>query len=141
MTEQNAGKDFDFSSVAGWPQMTKEEINSRPLRKYKGRIHLIRRSDRVEQAVVELEKEEVLGFDTETRPAFKVGESYPPSVLQLVGEEAAYVFQLRHCHFTKALRRLLANPKIIKAGVAMDCDVQELNKLASFKAGGFVYVG
>ena len=141
MTDQNGPKEFDFSSGAALPRLTKEQINALPIRKYQGRIHLIRRSKQVEKAVGQLEKEKVLGFDTETQPAFRVGQSYVPAVLQLVGEQAAYIFQLRHCRLPKALRRLLANPKIIKAGVAVDCDVEELNKLAPFKPGGFVDVG
>ena len=141
MAEQNTPKEIDFSSGATWPRMTKEHINSRPIRKYQGPIHLIKRPEQVEQAVKQLEKEKILGFDTETRPTFRVGQSYLPSVLQLAGEQAVYIFQLRHCRLSKALRRLLANPKIIKAGVALDHDVQELNRLAPFKPAGFVDVG
>jgi len=141
MTEQNGPKEFDFPSGAARPRMTKEQINACPIRKYQGRIHLIQRSEQVKQAVGQLEKEKVLGFDTEKQPTFRVGQSYLPAVLQLVGEQAAYIFQLRRCHLPKALRRLLSNPKIIKAGVAVDCDVEELDKLASFKPGGFVDVG
>ena len=141
MTERNTPKEFDASSDAARPRMTKEQINAHPIKKYQGRIHLIRRSEQVEPAVRQLEKEKVLGFDTETRPTFQVGQSYLPAVLQLVGEQAAYIFQLRHCRLSQALCRLLANPKIIKAGVAWDRDVQELNKLAPFKPAGFVDVG
>lgn len=122
-------------------QITKEEMQTRPVRKYPGRIHLIQRSEHLHLAVEHLEKEKVLGFDTETRPAFRSGQSYPPAVLQLVGERAAYIFQLRRCGLPKALRRLLANPKITKAGVAVDRDVQELKDLAPFKPAGFVDVG
>jgi len=141
MTEQNTPKESDSPSEALFPRLTKEQINACPIKKYQGPIHLIQRSDQVKQAVGQLEKEKVLGFDTETRPTFRVGQSYLPAVLQLVGEQAAYIFQLRHCHLPKTLRRLLANPKIIKAGVALDRDVQELNKLAPFKPAGFVDVG
>jgi len=141
MTEQNTPKEVDLSSGAAWPRMTKEQIKACPIGKYQGPIHLIQQSEQIEPAVRELETETVLGFDTETRPAFRAGESYPPAVLQLVGEQAAYIFQLRHCRLPKALRRLLANPKIIKAGVAWDRDVLELNKLAPFKPAGFVDVG
>ncbi len=88
-----------------------------------------------------MEKEKVLGFDTETRPTFRVGERYLPSVLQLAGEHAAYVFQLRHCNLSTPLRRLLANPDIIKAGIGLDHDVRELHKLAPFEPAGFVDVG
>jgi len=141
MTEQNTPKESDSPSEALFPRLTKEQINACPIKKYQGPIHLIQRPDQVKQAVGQLEKEKVLGFDTETRPTFRVGQSYLPAVLQLVGEQAAYIFQSRHCHLPKTLRRLLANPKIIKAGVALDRDVQELNKLAPFKPAGFVDVG
>lgn len=121
--------------------MTKEQIKARPIRKYQGPIHLIREREQIEPAVDQLAQETVLGFDTETRPAFRAGERYLPAVLQLVGARAAYVFQLRHCRLSKSLRRLLANPAIIKAGVAWDRDVLELNRLAPFKPAGFVDVG
>jgi len=141
MTEQDAPKAVDLSSEATWPRMTKEQIKTRPIRKYRGPIHLIQRSEEIEPAVRQLETETVLGFDTETRPTFRVGQHYLPAVLQLAGAHAAYVFQLQHCRLSKALRRLLANPKIVKAGVAWDRDVLELNKLASFEPAGFVDVG
>ncbi len=141
MTEHDTPKESDLPSGAAWPRMTKEEINARPIRKYQGPIQLIQRPEQVDQAVEQLEKEEVLGFDTETRPTFRVGQSYLPTVLQLVGEQGAYIFQLQHCRLSKPLCRLLANPKIIKAGVGLDRDVQELNQLAPFKPAGFVDVG
>ncbi len=141
MTGRNIPKKFDGSSDADWPRMTREQINAHPIRKYPGRIHVIRTSEQIEPAVRQLENEKVLGFDTETRPTFRVGQSYPPAVLQLAGEQAAYIFQLRHCRLSRALCRLLANPEIIKAGVAWDRDVRELNKLASFTPAGFVDVG
>jgi len=141
MTEQNTPEELDSSSEAAWPRMTKEQINALPIRKYQGAIHLIQRPEQVEQAVRQLKKEKVLGFDTETRPAFRSGQSYPPAVLQLAGEQAVYVFQLRNCHLAEALCGLLASPKIVKAGVGLDRDVQELNELAAFKPAGFVDVG
>ena len=102
---------------------------------------MIRTAAQVEDAVRELEKETLLGFDTETRPTFRANQSYPPAVLQLAGKRAVYVFQLQYCRLPKSVRRLLANPRIIKAGVALDRDVKELKKLASFRAAGFVDLG
>jgi len=141
MTEQNTPKEHDLSADTAWPRMTKEQINARPIRKYKGPIHLIQKAQDIEQAVEHLEEETVLGFDTETRPTFRVGQHYLPALLQLAGEKAVYIFQLRQCRLSKALRRVLANPKIVKAGIALDRDVKELNKLAPFEAAGFVDVG
>ncbi|HEC04289.1 MAG TPA: 3'-5' exonuclease domain-containing protein 2 [Phycisphaerales bacterium] len=140
-TDHKTPMEFNLSSDGTWPRMTKEQINLRPIRKYRGRIHLIRTSAQVEEAVRELEKETLLGFDTETRPTFRADQSYPPAVLQLAGKRAVYVFQLRHCGLPKSVRRLLANPEIVKAGVALDRDIKELRKLARFKPAGFVDVG
>lgn len=140
MTERNTPDDCVASPIGARPRMTKEEINAHPMKSYEGPIHVIRRPEQIERAVKQLEKETVLGFDTETRPTFRVGEYYPPAILQLVGEKAAYIFQLRHCRLSPALLGLLANPRIVKAGVALDRDVQELNKLAAFSPAGFVDV-
>jgi ribonuclease D len=140
-TERNTPKGCDVSSGVAWPRMTREQINAHPIRKYPGHIHLIRRSEQVGPAVRQLEKERVLGFDTEARPTFRVGQSHLPAVLQLVGEQAAYIFQLRQCRLSQGLRRLLADPQIIKAGVAWDRDVKELKRLAPFEPAGFVDVG
>ena len=67
-------------------------MNACPIIKYQGPIHLITRPDQVKQVVGHLKKETVLGFDTETRPTFRVGQHYLPSLLQLAGEQAAYIF-------------------------------------------------
>ena len=142
MTKQHASKDSgNGGSGREWSRLSKDEINARPIRKYKGPIHLVRDSQEVVGAVRRLEKEKVLGFDTEARPTFRSGQVHLPTVLQLAGAHGAYVFQLKHCRFSKPLRRLLANPKIIKAGVALDRDIEELHQLAPFKPAGFVDVG
>lgn len=141
MTEQNKPEQGDASSIGARPRMTKDQINAHPIGKYQGPIHLIRSPEQVKRAVRELETEAVLGFDTETRPTFRVGQHYPPAVLQLVGEHAAYLFQLRHCRLSPPLLGVLADPRIVKAGVAWDRDVQELKKLAPFTPAGFVDVG
>lgn len=141
VTAPNTPQQPAVPSDATRPRLTKEQVNAHPIRRYEGPIHLIRKPEHVERAVRLLEKEKVLGFDTETRPTFRVGESYPPAVLQLVGEHAAYIFQLRHCRLSAPLLRLLANPEIIKAGVALSRDVQDLSKLAPFTPAGFVDVG
>lgn len=141
MTDRNTRTESDASSDAARPRMTKDQINAHPIGKYEGPIHLIRKPEQVERAVRELERETVLGFDTETRPTFRAGQSYPPAVLQLVGEHAAYVFQLRCCRLSHPLLGLLADSRIVKAGVAWDRDVNELKKLASFTPAGFVDLG
>ncbi len=120
---------------------TKDEIRACPIKKYNGPVRVIRSKEGLAKAVAQLKREAFLGFDTETRPAFKKGQHYPPALLQLAGENEVFIFQLKHLRLPGPIRKLLANPKIIKAGVSLDYDVSELTKLARFKPAGFIDLG
>lgn len=89
-------------------------------------------------AVRTLGSEKVLGFDTETRPAFKVGESYPPSLVQLAMSDRVYIFQLSHIKSYEPLAGILADTKVLKAGIAVDDDIKKLKNVFSHGASGFV---
>lgn len=89
-------------------------------------------------AVHALAVEKVLGFDTETRPAFKVGESYSPSLIQLAASDGVYIFQLRHIDSYKLLAGILADKNVLKAGIAVNDDIIKLNTLFPFEPRGFV---
>jgi ribonuclease D len=118
--------------------ITKDEINRLPMRQYEGSIHLIRTSDDAERAAAELKKETLLGFDTETRPTFRVGEYYQPSLLQLATGTDIFLFQLKLTGLTPALCDVLSSPDILKTGVSIRPDVSELRKLTDFEPAGFV---
>lgn len=90
------------------------------------------------KAVKELNKEKLLGFDTESRPCFKKGEFHHISLLQLCGENAAYLFRLNYIKMPPELLELLSNPKIIKVGVAIRDDLLGLKKLSEFEHKGFI---
>ncbi len=118
--------------------ITKAEINHLPMNHYRGPIHLIRTADEADRAAEKLKKETVLGFDTETRPAFRVGEKYHPSLLQLATENEVFLFQLKQTGFASGLCDILADEKIIKAGVSIKDDLKELRQLKPFEPAGFV---
>ncbi len=118
--------------------ITKSEINELPMQAYEGPIHLFNTPDEAEAAARKLLKETLLGFDTETRPAFRKGESYDPSLLQLATETEVYLFQIQQCGLTPSLIKVLSSPGIVKAGVAIDRDISELQAMTPFEADGFV---
>ena len=121
-----------------WERMSKEDINKVPMRQYEGTIHIIKTAEEVDLATSQLEQEKILGFDTETRPAFRKGEHYSPALLQLGGEKAVFIFQLKQTGLPKPLLKILENPNIIKAGVSIKYDISELRSIADFEPGGFV---
>jgi ribonuclease D len=118
--------------------ITKDEINRLPMKQYEGPVHLIRTLEEAEQAVAKLKKESLLGFDTETRPTFRVGEYYQPSLLQLATGNEVFLFQIKLTGLTTSLREILSSPDIIKTGVSIRDDLSELRKLAGFEPAGFV---
>jgi len=118
--------------------ISKEEINRLPMKQYEGPIHLICTPDEAEQAAEKLKQETLLGFDTETRPTFRVGEYYQPSLLQLATGNEVFLFQIKLTSLTKGLCEVLSSPDIIKTGVSIRSDVSELRKLTAFEPDGFV---
>ena len=122
-------------------RMTKEEINTCPVRRWEGPTHVIRTTAELGQAVLALADETILGFDTETRPAYHKGESYLPSLLQLAGEKEVFLLQLKHLGLPEPLCEILADPKVVKVGVSLAYDLKELHHLARFKPAGFVDLG
>ncbi|MDR3228279.1 MAG: 3'-5' exonuclease domain-containing protein 2 [Puniceicoccales bacterium] len=121
-------------------RIEKETIAALPLRQYTGSIILVEDPEDTPAAVARLAKERVLGFDTESRPSFHAGTTYLPSLIQLAGENAVWLFRLDACGGVPPLFPILRNPKILKVGVAVRDDIRGLQDRAPFKDGGFVEI-
>jgi ribonuclease D len=119
-------------------RISKEDINLLPLASWQGPTHLVRTVEEVKGAVARLSLTTVLGFDTETRPAFRKGQKFSPSLLQLASDDEVFLFQLKRTGLPNCLRALLGNPAIVKAGVAPDFDLLSLQELDTFHPQGFV---
>ena len=122
-------------------RMSKDEINACPLQRWTGPVSVVRTGEELAVALRKLAGQTLLGFDTETQPAYNKGESYPPSLLQLASESEVFIFQFKHLKFAKPIKKILADPAIIKAGVNLANDINELNELSHFKAKGLVDLG
>jgi len=122
-------------------KLSPDEINRLEMAAYQGPISVVASRAHMLAAVTELSRETLLGFDIETRPSFKKGEFYPPALIQLAGAKVVFIFQLGLIGLPAELVGLLANPKIIKAGVAIDRDLKELRSLTEFQPAGFVDLG
>lgn len=122
-------------------KLSPEEINRLPAATCDLPIHVVSTRHQLVDAVRALQGERLLGFDTETRPSFRRGQSYRPALLQLAGRKAVYLFQLRKVGLPSSLTDLLANPRIVKAGVAVGRDVRELRDVTDFEPAGFIDLG
>jgi ribonuclease D len=87
------------------------------------RIRLIATAQDAEQACRALAAEAQLGFDTESRPTFRVGEaSDGPHIVQLATPEQAWVFQLHEPGCRARVAELLAVASVTKAGFGLGDD-------------------
>ena len=69
----------------------------------------------------------VVGFDTESKPTFAVGEtSDGPHVVQFALDEHTYLFQTHAPHSLLILAELLADPQLIKAGFGLRSDTRHI---------------
>ena len=82
-----------------------------------------------------------MGFDTETRPAFRPGERYLPSLAQVATSKAVWVFPVQRLDCAATLCALLANPAIVKAGVSLADDLRNLKQVFPFEEANAVDVG
>lgn len=115
-----------------------ETMKELPSFSFDGEVAIIETPEDVDAVVKILEKSPVLGFDTETRPAFKKGISYSVSLLQLATEERVYLFRILKSGFPPALRDLLANPSVVKVGVGIRDDIRMLRRQGDFDPMSFV---
>ncbi|MGL4293738.1 MAG: 3'-5' exonuclease, partial [Bacteroidales bacterium] len=80
----------------------------------------------------------VIGFDTETRPAFRKGQINKVALLQLSGEEYCFLFRLNIIGFPECLIDLLRDPSILKIGLSLRDDFMTMRRMAKFEPHGFI---
>ena len=118
--------------------ITKEELVDLPLKWFEGEIIIVETKQTLRKAIEVLSKQAVIGFDTETKPAFKKGIFNKVALLQLSTENQAFLIRINKIGLSKKLCDILANPDIVKTGVAIRDDIKGLQELRKFKPGGFV---
>jgi ribonuclease D len=112
--------------------ISREEIAELPIGRYTGEVCLVMTAADLHRAREDIGQQSVVGFDTETRPAFSKGESYAPCLVQVATASTVYLFQLRRPDVTPLVAELLAQPRTVKAGVALADDLRALRRLISF---------
>ncbi|MDA3838824.1 MAG: 3'-5' exonuclease domain-containing protein 2 [Candidatus Delongbacteria bacterium] len=82
-----------------------------------------------------LNSEKILGFDTETRPAFTRGESYPISLVQISTIKTCYLFHSKNIGSFDCLKKVLESKTIIKVGMGLSDDFNRLKMKHSINLG------
>jgi ribonuclease D len=118
----------DKEAIALLPPFERLDLN---------RITLVNTAAQAREAQARLLDTPVWGFDTESKPTFKVGEvSDGPHVLQLSTVDRAWVFQLHEPQCRSIAAELLAQSGFAKAGFGLGDDRKRIiSKLGVEPAG------
>ena len=120
-------------------EITKEEINLLPTAVFEGKIIVIDNTSSLKKAMRALDKEEKVGFDTETRPAFEKGVRHKVSLVQIATNDVCYLFRLNILNgIPKILADFLNSTKCKKIGLSLRDDFLMLNRHEKLNQESFI---
>ena len=122
-------------------EISREEMAALPIRRYEGEIVVVGTQAELIRAWEDLAQEKIVGWDTETRPAFRVGESYLPCLVQAATARAVYLFQLVRMDFSGVVAGLFAEPSIVKVGISVKDDLAKLTQVFPLAPEGVLDAG
>ena len=113
-------------------RIEKEKIRELPLAAFEGETFVVNTLEQVPVALKYLNRQTLVGVDTETRPSFVKGQHYPVALVQIATEERCYLFQLSHIGLPEELASFFANGRVKKIGLAFKDDLIGLRRRRSF---------
>ena len=130
------------STSASIPRsISNEEIASLPIRRYEGLVVQVETREQLVAAAADIVRERVVGMDTETRPAFRVGESYPPCLAQIATARAVDLFPLQRMDCSGVLAGMLGDPRVVKIGIGLADDLHKLKQVFEFEQASVLDAG
>lgn len=116
----------------------KATINALPLVEYPHKINVILNEYEAERAVEHLLTCDILGVDTETKPAFRRGQNHKVALLQVATRDQCFLFRLNHLGMPQSLIKLLSNRMVPMVGLSWHDDIISLHRRAEFTPGWFI---
>lgn len=116
----------------------KGAISGLPLVSFPGKIVVILNESEASKAVDYLLSCDILGVDTETRPAFKKGQQHKVALLQVSTLDQCFLFRLNHIGLSDSITRLLSNKSVPMIGLSWHDDLMALHRRKDFEPGYFI---
>ncbi len=133
-TIQQTASNASFKNIS----ISKEQLSKLPSAHFDGNICVIQSEDQIEGAISKLRENNIIGFDTETRPSFKKGYSNSVSLIQLSTRDTCYLFRINKTGLTQPIIDLIEDPSILKIGLSTHDDFHNLNRIADIHPEGFI---
>ena len=119
-------------------KIEKEKLIDLPIARTDCEIVVIDNAHAVEEAVKELYLSDIVGFDTETKPAFTKGRMNKIALLQLSTEKKCFLFQLQKIGKNEILKKFLESKKNLKIGLSVKDDFRMLSRWTRVKPQNFI---
>jgi ribonuclease D len=101
--------------------ITKEELNLLPVETFDGKIDVVETQEDFKRVLDILNREEVIGFDTETKPVFTKGKRNKVALLQVATSTTCYLIRLNCIGFPEGLTDFFNNG-VLKVGLSIKDD-------------------
>jgi ribonuclease D len=118
--------------------ISKTELSAFGQEVFPGRIIVIQDGNEAKKACEYLAKFDAVGFDTETRPAFRKGVSHQIALMQLSTVDTCFLFRLNLIGLPDCLAGILVNPAIKKIGLSLKDDFSAIHKRKKLAPVNFV---
>jgi len=121
--------------------ISRGDVNDLPIRRYEGAVRLIETPEDLQGAMADIRQESVVGLDTETRPAFRKGESHLPCLVQVATARAVYLFPLQRMDFPGRLPSCWPTRSSSRPAVSLAHDLRQLKLVFPFEPASVVDLG
>ncbi|MBO4995102.1 MAG: 3'-5' exonuclease domain-containing protein 2 [Muribaculaceae bacterium] len=118
--------------------ITKEQLATMPVVTFPGKITVIDKIDEAVSALEYLSSQKTIGFDTETKPAFKKGQTNKVSLIQMSSADQCFLFRINKIGFIPQLKQLIEDESITKIGLSLKDDFLVLHRIWQFTPAGFI---
>lgn len=119
-------------------KIDRETMNGYPHYLYEGEVVMVDSQEKVAATLEDIYGSSVLGFDTETKPAFKKGVTNKVGLMQIATLHRVYLYRLNRIGLPAELVNFLENKDIVKVGVGIRDDKRALQKHMKFVPRSFV---
>lgn len=118
--------------------ISKEELNALPTEKFSGEIIVVEDEEGARLASEELSKAGIIGFDTETKPAFQKGQINKIALLQLATPAKCFLIRLCKLGLPDNIKSILEDENLRKVGLSIKDDFHSMAKICSLQPAGFI---
>ena len=118
--------------------IAKEDIPEYPLIDFQGNVVVIDAVTDLSDCCKIIHQSSVVGFDTETKPAFQKGVIHDISLIQLSVDNTIFLFRINKIGLDQKILDILSSPHILKVGIDIKNDISGLMKIKKFQPSNFL---